>query len=204
LTIEYPAAEADLEHLFDPAPSGDGGLALAVAHSIVQEHGGFLTALAVGRGECTLIEMLLPVSAADVHERKGALPALGRVPAPISVLLVDPREEVRAELHNFFEAAGFNLLEAADADEAAALAQMHEGALDLVIADSGLAGNLLDSLPPENPAARPVIGALRIVDGPEESRFEMRRPFSGPALVERVRSLCAEHAPEFSAAATSF
>jgi two-component system cell cycle sensor histidine kinase/response regulator CckA len=204
LIIEYSGDEADLDRLFDPAPSGEAGLALSVAHSIVQEHGGFLTARAVRSGGArgvsgTRLEILLPLAGEDVPSFAPDETAS----LPLAVLLVEGREEVRAELHNFFEAAGFNLLEVADCDEAAALAQLHEGPLHLVIVDASVADNLLDAVR----AAHPSVEALRIVDAAERSRLEIRRPFSGQALVERVRSVMADfpegRAPELTTAAIS-
>jgi CheY-like chemotaxis protein len=113
-------------------------------------------------------------------------------------LLVDPLKEVRAELHKLFEGAGLNLIEAADCQEAAALAQVHEGPLDLIVADARVADNLLDLVR----AIHPAIEALRIVDGPDRLPFEIRRPFSGQALVERVRALRLAVVSEMAATAT--
>jgi len=74
---------------------------------------------------------------------------------------------------------------------------MHEGPLDLVVADSSVAENLLDAVR----ANYPRIEALKIVDTPERSALEIRRPFSGQALVERVLSI--RPRAERTAAATS-
>jgi DNA-binding response OmpR family regulator len=98
-----------------------------------------------------------------------------------SILLVDPRDHVRLQLHNFFEANGYNLLEAADFDEAAAIAQMHEGTLDLLIADAGEADRIV--------AAFRGAEVLKIVDGPERSANEIQRPFTQQALLDRVEAL---------------
>jgi two-component system cell cycle sensor histidine kinase/response regulator CckA len=195
LEIEYSATEADLEHLFDPAPSGDTGLALPVAYSIVTEHNGFLTARSCalnggsGGGEAgTCIELLLPRAEVD---RASTDPDTSVQPAPPvllpSVLLMDPREAVRAELHNFFESAGFNLLEAGDRNEAIALGQLREDPLDLIIADALAADALLDALRDKHPA----LEALRLVDEPERSPNEIRRPFTQQALIGQVRTLLA-------------
>jgi hypothetical protein len=185
LALEYSAAEADLEHLFDPAASGDTGLALPVAHSIVTEHNGFLTARASpGNGGGTCIELLLPLAEEAGMPRETGEP-VEQIPA---VLLVDSREAVQAELHKFFESTGLNLLEAADRDEAVTLGQLHDGPLDLVIADSAAADALLEALRGTHPA----LAVLRVVDAPERSRLEIRRPFTQQALVERVRQILGE------------
>ena len=48
-----------------------------------------------------------------------------------TLLLIEPRERIRARLHNVFEASGFNLLEADDDAQADTLLDLHE--VDLVI-----------------------------------------------------------------------
>jgi len=187
LEVQYSAIESDPERLFDPAPSGDTGLALPVAHSIVTEHNGFLVARAsaFGGGDGgTCIELLLPI---EEEESEPPEPDIEVADAP-SVMLVDPRAAVRAELHNFFEAAGLNLLEAADREEAIALGQLHEGPLDLIIADAAAADSLIEALC----ATHPAVESLRLVDAPARSLHEIRRPFTQQALVERVRTLLYE------------
>jgi CheY-like chemotaxis protein len=105
----------------------------------------------------------------------------------LTILLVDGRSPVRAELHNFFEAAGYNLLEAADAGEAVALGEMHEGSLDLVVADAGQSAAILQNLRVSHPSLQ----ALRIVEQPEPGPGEIRRPFTRQALLDRVSALLA-------------
>ncbi len=53
---------------------------------------------------------------------------------PSTLLLIEPRERIRARLHNVFEASGFNLLEADDDAQADTLLDLHE--VDLVIGGS--------------------------------------------------------------------
>ena len=48
-----------------------------------------------------------------------------------TLLLIEPRENIRARLHAFFEAKGFNVLEATDDDEANSLLDLHNVALVL-------------------------------------------------------------------------
>jgi two-component system, cell cycle sensor histidine kinase and response regulator CckA len=179
VSFDYAAPERDLEHLFDPAGSSQANTeawALSLTHSIATEHGGYLTARVVPGG--TRIELLLPRYAEE-------LPPSELAPTPgqaFTILLVDGRDRVRAQLHNFFESAGYNLLEASDREEASALAQVHEGALDLLIADSADAAPLLDALRSRHPALQ----SLTMVDLPESSPREIRRPFTQQTLLERV------------------
>ncbi len=84
-------------------------------------------------------------------------PAAGHVP---TLLLVEPRERVRAQLHNFFEANGYNLLEAADDEQAEALAELQH--VDVVIG-----------------AGRPIEGIPLV---------EVAAPYTQRALLEQVRT----------------
>jgi DNA-binding response OmpR family regulator len=135
-------------------------------------------------------EVLLP--------RSAALPLLPRPEGslehsigPPSILLIEQRDPVRAQLHNFFEANGYNLIEASDASEAIALGEVHEGALDLLIVDAGEADRAATALR----RAHPSLAVLRIVDRPEktgrqeDAPSEISMPFTQAALLDRVSAL---------------
>jgi len=181
LRLTYAASESDLDRLFDPAGSGQNGLALSVAHSIAAEHGGYLTARAVSDG--TRIELLLP----RVTEESLLLDPAPSAGQARTILLVDGRDRVRAQLHKFFESAGYNLLEASDREEASALGQVHEGPLDLLIADAADRDPILNELRPRHPD----LECLTIVDLPESSVREIRRPFTQNQLLDRTAALLA-------------
>jgi two-component system, cell cycle sensor histidine kinase and response regulator CckA len=179
VSLTYTAAERDPDHLFDPASGAENALALSVAHSIAVEHGGYLTARAVPEG--TRIEFLLP----RVNEESlvpEAVPEAGRAR---TILLVDSRDRVRAQLHNFFESAGYNLLEASNREEASALGQVHEGSLDLVIADAVDTAALLAELREKYPE----LECLTMVDLAESSPREIDRGFTQQDLLERTTAL---------------
>jgi two-component system cell cycle sensor histidine kinase/response regulator CckA len=177
LNITYDGPEPDPEKLFEPAAAGDEELALSMVHSIVVEHGGYLSAQKIAGGGCRF-EILLP--------RQAGLALLPQRDASNArtILLVDDRDRIRVQLHNFFEASGYNLLEAADAAEALAIAQMHEGGVDLLIANVAQADAIVAGLEVDG---RPRL--LRIVPGPETGPGEIRRPFSQQALLEKVSAI---------------
>jgi two-component system cell cycle sensor histidine kinase/response regulator CckA len=179
--MSYAAFEPDLDRLFDPAGSGQNGLALSVAHSIAAEHGGYLTARAVTDG--TRIELLLP----RVNEEALISDAAAGAGQARTVLLVDGRDRVRAQLHKFFESAGYNLLEASDGEEALALGQVHEGPLDVLIAETAHRDAILSALRPKHPD----LDCLTMVDLPETSPLEIRRPFTQKDLLDRTAALFA-------------
>jgi signal transduction histidine kinase len=162
--------------------SEDDSLALSVAHNLVTEAGGFLSALRAADGSCCL-EVLLPRWTEQETPATVVSPALTH-----TILLVEAREIVRAELHKFFETNGYNLLEAADAGEAIALAEVREEPLDLVIAPAQEAAQIRQGLHD----TRSDLGLLTIVDEREQSASELRRSYTQAALLERVRLLLAE------------
>jgi CheY-like chemotaxis protein len=179
LCLTYAATEPDLDRLFDPAGSGQNSLALSVAHSIAAEHGGYLTARTVTGG--TRIELLLP----RVNEEPVQLDPITGAGQARTVLLVDGRDRVRAQLHKFFESAGYNLLEASDREEASALGQVHEGPLDLLIAEAQDCEPILHELHSKHPG----LECLTLVDLPESSLNEIRRPFTQQELLQRTTIL---------------
>jgi len=164
----------NLEALFDP--SEQENLGLSVARVIAVEHGGYLSAQPV-EDNGVRFEVLLPQWSEPV--------AIHRAESftPPSVILIDPSEPVRRHLHNFFETNGYNLLEAADADEAHSLCEMQGSLPDLVIADAPEASKFS--------VGYPTIAVLRMVNG-EAGEGEIARPFTQAALLKRV-STTIEH-----------
>jgi PAS domain S-box-containing protein len=183
VAVAYSSPEADLEKIFEPATGAEDSLGLSIAHNIVTEHGGLLSVQSDG-DQGTRFEALLPswIAPALLPLPESSRPTA--VGAP-SVLLIDDRERVRAQLHNYFEANGYNLIEASDADEAVALGEVHEGSLDLLIADAVAAAGAATDLQRTHPA----LEVLRIVNQEETSPAEIRRPFTQAALLDRVSAL---------------
>lgn len=178
LNIAHTGQEPDLEKLFEPASVGEDGLALAMVHGIVTEHAGYISAQPTSQGY--RYEVLLPRAAESLLPEANVEP--GGVP---SVLLVDYRERVRSQLHNFFEAAGYNLLEAVDDQEALALGEVHDGSLDLLVAEASDADRIGAALRKNHPG----LETLRIVDRLETASNEIRRPFTQAALLEKTAQL---------------
>ena len=194
LNVSHTGQEPDLDKLFEPASIAEDGLALAMVHGIVAEHGGYISAQPAnpGSGSGCRIEMLLPRAA------EALLPEVSVEPHDIpSVLLVDYREKVRAQLHNFFEAAGYNLLEAVDDQEALALGEVHDGSLDLLVAEAADADRIGAALQRHHPDLQ----ILRIVEPSETASNQLRRPFTQAALLEKAAQLLVKH--PIAGAATS-
>jgi nitrogen-specific signal transduction histidine kinase len=192
LNVTHTGEEPDPEKLFEPSSIGEDGLALAMVHSVVTEHGGYISAHATSRG-CRF-EILMPQAAETLAGDSGLEPR--GVP---TVLLVDYRDRVRAQLHNFFEAAGYNMLEAVDDQEALALGEVHEGSLDLLVAEAADADRIGAALGGNHPELQ----VLRIVDHIETSNDQIRRPFMQAQLLEKAATLLAARGAVGAAAASS-
>jgi hypothetical protein len=177
LAITYSATEPEIDRLFDPASAGGSGLALAQVHWLAAECGGYVSARSNPNGG-SRIELLIP------RLTDQALPA-GPAGVPASILLVEPRESVRLELHNFFEIAGYNLIEASDAEEAVALGEVHEGSLDVLIGGGAQAGELLNHLRGFHPSLQ----ALSVVAETPREPSEIRSPFTQQELLAKVSSI---------------
>jgi len=189
LSVTHSGMEADLDQMFEPAAGAGQSLGLSIAHNIVTEHGGLLSVQPTS-DDGWRFEALLP--------RSPTLPLLSHPegslvhPAgPPSILLIEDRDLVRAQLHNFFEANGYNLIEASDASEAIALGEVHEGALDLLIVDAAEADRAATALR----RAHPSLAVLRIVNRPEktgcqeDAQGEISMPFTQAALLKHVSVL---------------
>ncbi len=195
LLITYSGAEPSIERMFDPEAEGDSGLALARALSIVAEQSGYLSARSHGGG--TRIEILLPISE-EAPLREPAAPAEGAR----TILLVDSRERVRAHLHNVLEAAGYNMLEAADREEAVNLAEVRAAPLDLLIAPGADAAAIIGDLPAELAPAR----TLKLVESQAApGAEELAQPFTQKALLAKIGRLLssAEDTEDLALGATS-
>lgn len=202
LNISHSGQEPDLDKLFEPASIAEDGLALAMVHGIVTEHSGYISAQSTS-GQPTSaqpsavgyrFEMLLPVASELL------LSAGTESVYVATVLLVDYRDRVRAQLHNFFEAAGYNLLEAVDEQEALALGEVHDGSLDLLVAEGQDAERIGAALKQTQPGLQ----ILRIVEQTEEAGpDQIRRPFTQAALLQKASALLGDLSPRTPLATSS-
>jgi two-component system, cell cycle sensor histidine kinase and response regulator CckA len=179
VAVTYTGEESDPEKLFEPSSAGEEALALSAVHSIAVEHDGFVSAQPTAGGGCRF-ELLLPRSAGVM-----LLPQPAGDGAPRSILLVGGSDAVRSQLHNFFEAHGYHVLAASDGREAFAVAEMHEGPIDVLIAAHRETAVIADHLR----AGHPNLQAIAIVDGPEDGAHQIARPFTQQALLDRVREV---------------
>lgn len=195
-----------VSRIFDPfftaKHDGSGtGLGLATAHGIVVQSGGTLTFESEpGRG--SVFTVLLPLAEAPAGEapaRHAPPPSMPQVAA--TVLVAEDEPAVRGLVVAGLERAGYTVLGASEGNEALALAQLHEGTIDLLLTDvvmPGMSGRALaERLVAERPGL-PVLytsgypaGALGSDDVSAPGSGFLQKPFTLEELTAAVASAIA-------------
>ena len=201
LSVTYSAEEAELDRLFDPASTAGPSLALAQVHWLAAECGGYVSASPSPNGG-SRIELLLPRLADQVLPTGQKALAAGDGSHTGTILLVEASAAVRTELHNFFERAGFNLIEAGDSQEAVALGELHEGRLNLVIANARQTAEVLRDLG----SLYPSLQGLCVMEdsGPATlAADQIRRPFTERELLDKVEAVLGRASQQGAATAAA-
>lgn len=186
------------EPFFTTKPTGQGtGLGLASVQGLaVQSGGGFRLASTPGEG--STVSLWMPVSATPDLERQQHEAERTRPLAAKSqcILLVDDDELVRASGTSSLRRAGYDVVQAADGEEALALLDA-AGPFDLMVTDyamPGLSGlDLIDAARRRKPRM-PVLMVTGYADNGRESADvpRLQKPFLPAELVDRVQALIAE------------
>jgi CheY-like chemotaxis protein len=122
------------EPFFTTKPKGKGtGLGLAIVHGIVTQHGGAV-ALQSQVGVGTRVRVLLPASQASLelasdHPHRHGPRGQG------TILLVEDEGQVGQVVRRTLEAAGYQVLVAADGRQALDSLRAHRGRVDLIVSD---------------------------------------------------------------------
>ena len=196
--------KATLARIFEPffstKKAGFGaGLGLSIAHSIIVQNQGYIRAeSAIGHG--TSFEILLPCVGTfrKVGEETGAGRSDGEDPTP-TILLVEDEDSVRRLMHKFLEREGYQLLEARNAEEAEAIAEVYEEPIHVLVTDvlmPGMTGpELVARLLPLRPGMKTLfVSGYRhdVIEPNGLSRGDVNllpKPFPAAELLRRVRML---------------
>jgi len=199
-----PAALAKVfEPFFTTKAVGEGtGLGLATVYGVVKQADGWITAASVP-GQGATFRIFLPVYAPPLAFEPAAQgPAARRAPRDLSgvgrILFVEDEAMVRGVAARLLRARGYEVIEAADGEQALALAEAHAGAIDLMISDVIMPG--MDG-PALLKAARPFIGSAPVmfISGYAEAEFSdllegeagisfLPKPLDIKTLAERVKA----------------
>lgn len=122
------------EPFFTTKHSGRGnGLGLSVVYSLVEEHGGYIQCHSQP-GEGTSFAICLPTcEPAAGHD--AAVTRVERPPADRTVLVVDDNELVRRLMHTALTMDGYDVIEAATAEDARCASQRAASPLTLLVVD---------------------------------------------------------------------
>jgi two-component system, cell cycle sensor histidine kinase and response regulator CckA len=149
------------QHLFEPffttKPQGRGtGMGLAMIYGIVQQSHGFIEIEStVGQGSA--FSVYLPRSDGTTDTQPAALNVRSTFGSE-TILVVEDEEVLRNLVRDVLRTHGYALLVAGTGEEALAIAERHEGPIDLVMSDIVLPGmsglELVDRMAKARPRAK--------------------------------------------------
>ena len=194
------------EPFFTTKPVGEGtGLGLATVYGIVKQADGWIH-VESRAGQGAAFRVFLPIYVAPVGGETGEAPPrppLKFKPTPRDlsgagrILFVEDEDAVRIVAARLLRARGYEVIEAADGEEALALAEEHAGKIDLLISDVIMPG--LDG-PTLLKKARPFLGDAQVmfISGYAEAEFSdilegeegvtfLPKPIDIKVLAERVK-----------------
>ncbi len=199
--IPLDAMTKIFEPFFTTKPVGEGtGLGLATVYGIVKQADGWID-VSSPPGSGAVFRIFLPIHVPV----PGAAPAIVAPQKPAArdlsgagrILFVEDEDAVRGVAARLLRARGYEVIEAADGEEALELTEAHAGQIDLMISDVIMPG--LDG-PTLLKKARPHLGAIPVmfISGYAEAEFSdllegetgvtfLPKPIDIKILAERVK-----------------
>ncbi len=199
-----------LEKVFERFQQVDGsitrrfgglGLGLSIVRSIVEQHGGQVTAKSEGEGRGATFVVSLPASREGAAPHEDAPLAQGGALAGMKILVVDDEADARETLARILDESGATVVECRDA--ASALAALHDFTPDAIVSDIGMPGmdgyELIRAVRQGTAAGVPAI-ALTAFARTEDRERALRagfqdhlvKPFEPHRLVARLAALMHE------------
>jgi two-component system cell cycle sensor histidine kinase/response regulator CckA len=186
------------EPFFTTKPQGKGtGLGLATIYGIVQQsHGHIEIESAPGRG--SVFTVFLPRAAGAAEPRPVAVPVQTTFGSE-TILVVEDEDVVRHLIRDVLRTHGYQVLVAADGNEALTIASGHPGPIDLVMSDvvmPGISGlEVIDRMSHLRPRARVILisgyadDAIAAYGVMDPSIALINKPFQLHELTRRVREV---------------
>ena len=202
--------DATLARAFEPffttKSAGKGtGLGLATVHGIVEQSGGHVRVHShPGRG--TRFEIWLPArnETASCPNTLPPAKAPAQPPRAETILVVEDESMIRELAHRILDDAGYDILTAADGDEAIRLAAQHADTIDLMLTDvvlPGISGHELAKRLSTSPHHTPVLYMSGYTDGAivhhgvlDPGIPFIQKPFTPSQLLAKVREVLDTHA----------
>jgi PAS domain S-box-containing protein len=198
--------QATKERIFEPFFTTKGlgkgtGLGLAMLYGFVKQSGGHVD-VESAPGQGTTFRIYLPRTAETAPSAKTSPDALKISKGSETILLVEDEDAVRTLSKMVLQSSGYTVLEARDGQEAARIAQQHQGAIDLLLTDvvmPRMSGRQLADLLRK---ARPRLRILLLTGYTDEAVLRhgeseagvalLQKPFTPISLAQKVRKVLEE------------
>jgi len=192
-----------LAHVFEPfyttKETGKGtGLGLPTVYGIVTQSGGTVT-IESELGKGTTVRVLLPRVDAGVAAARPPAPAATVARGRETVLLVEDEELVRELVHDFLVSAGYDVLQAQDAEKAISIARSAGPSIAAVVTDVVLPGMNGSDLAEKLRELSPHIRVLYVSGYPGAGVFDkaafgagsdfLSKPFTRQMLTQKLRDM---------------
>ena len=189
------------EPFFTTKARGKGtGLGLATVHKIVDQAGGYITAVSEA-GVGTTFNIFLPLSSAASEEASAAAmeASLG---GSETILLVEDEPSLREILQESLQQSGYKVLAASSGPEALAIADRRQIEIDLLMTDVIMPGMSGPELVTGMLAKHPKIHVLLMSGYTDDmlanhglirSASIIQKPFTHLALLQKIRAVLGHH-----------
>jgi two-component system cell cycle sensor histidine kinase/response regulator CckA len=187
------------EPFFTTKAQGRGtGLGLATVYGVVKQSGGYVWVYSeLGHG--TTFKVYLPMVQAPAEKTAPEKIAQRHEPGTETILLVEDEQSVRELVREYLSARGYQVLDAADGQQALEIAAAHTGKIQLLITDVVMPRLSGRELAARLAAARPDLKVLYISGYTDDSVFRhgvlqggmdfLQKPFNLKALAAKIREV---------------
>ncbi|MEK7867276.1 MAG: ATP-binding protein [Planctomycetota bacterium] len=198
-----------MSHLFEPfyttKEQGKGtGLGLSTVYGIVRQSGGHVTAFSEpGRG--STFRVFLPRVDQELSAERPEAKEVGKKMGSETILVVEDEAPLRKLATRILAGSGYDVLEAADVEEAVTICEEHGGVIHLLLTDVVMPRMSGRQLADRILARRPELRVLYMSGYAEDEVIHhgvtelgagfLQKPFAPDDLVRRVRSVLDGPAP---------
>jgi CheY-like chemotaxis protein len=190
--------------LFEPffttkRPGQGNGLGLATVYSIVKQDGGTIDVQS-DPGQGTRVIVRLPQVQEAAKELPPILQSVPMREEPETILLVEDNLAVRKSMRRVLVECGYRVLEAAGGAAALKVCQHHKTPIDLLLVDLVMPGMSGREVARQLRCSQPGLRVLYVSGYDQQRTGEtngepivlFRKPFTGRALVQKVREVLEE------------